>query len=243
MKAMILAAGRGQRMQPLTETTPKPLLPVGGRLLIDYHLHALAAAGIQDVVINVCYHANQIIQYLGDGHRYGLRIVFSHEQDGCLGTGGGIKKALQFLGDEPFILLSADIFTHFPLQTLLKTKLLDSFQTSPLNSSPTLAHLVLVDNPYYHSQGDFTLDHQGWLKLEGSNKLTYAGIGVISPKLFATAPIEAFSLSILFKQGINLQAVTGEHYLGFWDNIGTPEQLQALNQQLQNPRRIVNGAI
>lgn len=238
MKAMILAAGHGQRMRPLTKTTPKPLLPVGGQLLIDYHLNALAQAGIHEVVINVCYHGDKIIEYVGDGKRYGLEIQFSLEHKGCLGTGGGIQQALPLLGHQPFILLSADIFTDFPLQVLLESELLNSFDVDSENKLRCLAHIILVNNPSYHPDGDFTLDKQGMIQLNGSHKLTYANIALIHPKLFFDSKpmLSVFPLSDLFKKAIAMQAMTGQIYQGFWDNIGTPQQLEILNQMLSSDR-------
>lgn len=221
MKAMILAAGRGQRMHPLTETLPKPLMPLGKQLLIDYHLQALAAAGVEEVVVNVCYHADKIINHLSHGEKYGLKILYSDETKGCLGTGGGIRNALPLLGDKPFILLSADIFTQFPIQNLP-------------HKLTGLAHLILVNNPPFNLSGDFHL-HEGFLHLEGNPKLTYANIAVLDPTLFQQAPEGSFPLSLILKQAIEQQLLTGEFYEGYWDNIGTAQQLQELNQKLDVP--------
>ena len=217
---MILAAGRGERMLPLTQETPKPLLTVGGKFLIDYHLNALVKAGIQEIIINVCYLGNQIINHIGTGKRYHLKITYTEENEGCLGTGGGILKALPLLGANPFILLSADIFTNFPITVLPKN----------LNS---LAHLILVDNPSFHPRGDFSLGKDGVIHLNGENRLTYANIGVIDPNLFEDAPSEPFPLSLLLKKAIQEKKITGEYYQGLWQNIGTPEQLYSLNELIK----------
>lgn len=220
MKAMILAAGRGERMQALTELTPKPLLTVGNQFLIDYSLYALATAGIKEVVINVCYQAQQIIETLGRGQRYGLKISYADETAGCLGTGGGVYNALKYLGEEPFILLSADIFTSFPLNKLPK-------------KLQGLAHLVLVNNPSFNPEGDFCLAADGQINSDSQPKLTYANIAVIHPKLFQNAPIGAFPMKVLLQQAIVNKQISGELYQGYWDNIGTPQQLVTLNQMLK----------
>lgn len=220
MKAMILAAGRGSRLQPLTDTIPKPLLLVGKKTLIEYNLDLLNHAGIDDVVINVSHHAKQIMDFLGDGSRYGLTIQYSYEPE-VLGTGGGIFQALELLGKEPFLLLSADVWTE-------------------LKFSPALmggegeAHLVLVDNPDYHHQGDFALSDNNTVMLSG-NKLTYAGIARVHPKLFRDAKPGAFSLAPLLNNAVSRGVVTGERYGGAWFNVGTIKELERLRQLLCQP--------
>lgn len=221
MKAMILAAGKGTRMRPLTATTPKPLLTVAGKPLIVYHLLSLAKAGIQDIVINTWYLGEQIISLIGSGARFGLNINYSME-DPLLDTGGGIVKALPLLGNEPFIVLSADVFTDFPLQTL---------PSSPVG----LAHLVLTDNPPYHAIGDFSLDKGRVQLLNGnaSNSFTYANIGVYRPEFFVTAPKQSvFPLGNLLRDHVATNVITGQYYSGLWRNIGTPLELELLNNQL-----------
>ncbi len=218
MKAMILAAGRGARMQPLTDITPKPLLTVAGRPLIVYHLLALAKAGIADVVINTWYLGEQIIELIGSGARFGLNISYSME-DPLLDTGGGIAKALILLGKDPFIVLSADIFTDFPLHTLPKT---------PIG----LAHLVLVDNPSYKPSGDFSLNKGQVSLLDTTNNLTYANIGIYRPEFFVAAPKGPFPLANLLRHHVADNLVTGQYYSGVWHNIGTPLELELVNKQL-----------
>jgi len=214
MKAMILAAGKGERMRPLTNTTPKPLLLVDSQPLIIYHLKSLAKVGIKQVIINTWYLGEQIIDSIGDGTRFGLQIIYSPEEN-LLDTGGGIVNALQLLGPEPFLVLSADILTAFPLQTLPRM---------PIG----LAHLVMVDNPDYHPAGDFALD-KGKIKLTGASKFTYANIGVYRPEFFAHAPQGAFPLAGLLRQHIANDLVTGQYYAGTWYNIGTPADLELVN--------------
>jgi N-acetyl-alpha-D-muramate 1-phosphate uridylyltransferase len=217
MKAMILAAGRGQRMRPLTDHTPKPLAPFRGGRLIDPLLQGLERAGVREVVINVCHLAQQIIDYLGDGRNYGLKIQYSREhQPGGLETGGGVYQALPLLGTKPFLVVSADIVTDFPFDRLIRM---------PLQG---LAHLVFVDNPSFHSQGDFHLQKDGRVTLQGENMLTFASISILHPQLFANCTPGKFPLLKLFRKAIAAQLMTGEHYQGIWENIGTIEQLQSL---------------
>lgn len=218
MKAMLLAAGRGSRLQPLTDTTPKPLLLAGSNSLIEYNLMALHKAGIREVVINVCHHAKQIIDRLGDGSRYGLTIAYSYEKGEVLGTGGGIYQALPLLGDEPFILVSADVWCEFP------------YDAAFINSNRDV-HLVLVENPYYHTTGDYALANDGTVMMSG-NKLTYAGIAKIHPRLFAHCKPGSFSLSPLLSDAVQRRAVTGEIYRGRWFNVGTVEELEKLRKLL-----------
>lgn len=218
MKAMILAAGRGERMRPLTDSTPKPLLEAGGRRLIEYHLAGLAAAGITDIVINHARLGEQIEARLGDGARYGVRIAYSAEGDAPLETGGGIHRALPLLGAAPFVVVNGDVWTDFPYQGL------------PAEPDG-LAHLVLVDNPGHHPDGDFVLEN-GRLQAEGSGRLTFSGIGVYRPELFADSEPGTFPLAPLLRRAMLEGAVTGEYYAGRWVDVGTPERLQALDAML-----------
>lgn len=218
MKAMILAAGRGARMQPLTNTTPKPLLTVSGTPLIVHHLRALAAIGIRDVVINTWYLGDQIIALIGNGTRFGLNISYSIEEP-LMDTGGGIVKALPLLGEDPFVVISADIFTNFPLHTL---------PTTPVG----LAHLVLVENPSYHLNGDFSLNKGQVTSLDVTNGLTYGNIGVFRPEFFVAAPSGPFPLGNLLRSHVAANLVTGQYYSGVWRNIGTPSELELANNQL-----------
>lgn len=214
---MILAAGRGERLRPFTDHTPKPLLEVDGKPLIVHHLDALVKAGIKDVVINVWYLAEQIIEKLGDGQRFGVNIQYSVEET-LLNTGGGIVQALPMLGTAPFIVLSADILSDFPLRTL---------PTAPAG----LAHLVLVDNPEYHAVGDFGLQ-RGVVNVTSQQKFTYANVGVYRPEFFVNAPRGAFALGVLLRQHIANHLVTGQYYNGMWHNIGTPSELETANNIL-----------
>lgn len=217
MKAMILAAGRGERMRPLTDKIPKPLAPLGNGCLIEPLLYALQRAGIEEVVINVCYLAEQIMDYLQDGHRYGVRIHYSREREvGGLETGGGVYQALSLLGTQPFLLLSSDIVTDYPFTALVNQSL------------PGLAHLIFVDNPEFHTRGDFHLSPDGQVALQGNNFLNFAGISVIHPELFKNCRPGKFPLAGLFREAISAGLATGEHYHGVWHNIGTLEQLEAI---------------
>lgn len=214
MRAMILAAGVGARMRPLTNITPKPLLLVKGKPLIVYHLEALARAGIRDIVINLGHLGDKIEKFLGNGRPFNVNLTYSYENP-ILETGGGIAKALPLLGVDPFIVVSADIFTDYPFAQLPK---------NPVG----LLHLVLVDNPPHHPQGDFAL-LDGWVGAKEGPLLNFAGIGVYRPELFRDCPKGIFPVSLLFKKAIANRQVTGEYYQGIWHNIGTPEQLATLN--------------
>ncbi len=221
MKAMILAAGRGKRMQPFTDTLPKPLLLVGDKPLLAYHLLALAKIGIQEVVINLSHLADRVQQNIGDGSDYNLRIHYSVEQP-ALETGGGILQALPLLGPDPFLVVSGDIWTDFPFQNL------------PQQLTDKLAHLVLVDNPSYHPHGDFVLEN-GYLSAEGPKKLTFANIGIYHPDLFKNCQPGAFPLGKLLRAAIHEGKISGEHYRGDWVNVGTPEEWKNLTTRVQIP--------
>jgi MurNAc alpha-1-phosphate uridylyltransferase len=220
MRAMILAAGRGERMRPLTDTRPKPLLEVGGKPLIQYHLEALARAGIKDVVINLAWQGELIRRALGDGERFGLRICYSEEPEGALETGGGILAALPLLGPGPFLLISGDIWTDFPLQSLGRRL-----------ANGDVAHFVLVRNPAFHAQGDFGLD-TGRL-LDRAPRHTYANIGVLCAEFFADRQPGRFPLAPLMFEWIRRGRVSGELYRGRWYNLGTPMQLTQLDAELR----------
>lgn len=219
MKALILAAGRGERMRPLTDYTPKPLLKAGGRRLIEYHLDALVGAGIKEIVINHARLGAQIEEVLGDGGRYGARITYSGEGEQALETGGGIHKALPLLGNAPFAVVNADICTDYPFAQL------------PCQPEG-LAHLVLVGNPAHHEAGDFALA-EGRVTSGSGNRLTFSGIGVYRPELFAACRPGRFPLAPLLREAIDLERVSGEYYSGHWRDIGTPQRLRELDQLLQ----------
>lgn len=221
MKAMILAAGRGERMRPLTDHTPKPLLDVGGRPLIVWHLERLAAAGFREVVINHAHLGAQIEARLGNGSRWGLSIAYSAEGT-ALETAGGIARALPLLGDEPFAVVNGDIYTDFDFAGL-KHALAPQKQ----------AHLVLVDNPPQHAQGDFHLRGDQLTAGDGP-RLTFAGIAVYRPQVFAAvAPDRPARLAPLLQAMIAEGTVSAEHHRGVWHDIGTPERLHALDEELR----------
>jgi MurNAc alpha-1-phosphate uridylyltransferase len=214
MKAMILAAGRGERMRPLTDTVPKALLSVGGYTLIEHHLRSLAEAGITEIVINVAWLGQQIMDYLGDGRRYGVTIQYSDEGERALETGGGIANALPLLGAEPFWIVNGDVHARF------------SFR-SPAIVAETLAHLVLVPNPDHNSRGDFAL-RDGLVRNTGEVMYTYSGIAIMRPELFANHPGGAFPLAPLLRSAADNGQLTGELLAEGWVDVGTPERLQAV---------------
>ena len=219
MKAMILAAGFGERMRPLTEHTPKPLLTVGGVPLIEHHIRRLAAAGFHELVINVSHLGQQIIDFCGDGDRWSVQISFSPE-DEPLETAGGIIKALPLLGNEPFLVVNGDVWTDYPFEQLLGREL------------PEVggAHLVLVDNPAQHPLGDFGLEGDRVRQLpEGQSGFTFSGVGLYTPAFFAGVPAGKSPLRPLLDGCISANKLTGEHYAGEWRDIGTPARLEALN--------------
>ena len=217
---MILAAGRGERMRPMTDTIPKPLLRIGGQTMIERHVHALARAGITELVINHAWLGEQIEKALGDGDAYGVSIQYSAETGGALETGGGILNALPLLGSEPFIVVNADIWTDFPF---------DSLPSNPQG----LAHLVMVDNPEQHPGGDFSLS-EGKLSSNGPAMLTFSGIGVYRPAVFADCSPGAFPLGPVLRKLMAAGQVSGERYTGSWFDIGTPERLDAVNRVIIN---------
>jgi MurNAc alpha-1-phosphate uridylyltransferase len=214
MKAMLLAAGRGNRMRPLTDHTPKPLLPVAGRPLLEHHVLRLVAAGWDELVINCAYRGEQIEAFLGDGSRYGCAIRYSREAP-ALETGGGIFRALPLLGAAPFLVVSTDIWTDYPLVNLL-------------GMQPPRGHLVMVDNPRHLAGGDFHRRADGTLCEHGEGaRLTYAGLSVLHPALFDGCQDGVFPLRPLFVRAMAEGLLTGEYYGGQWLDVGTPERLQA----------------
>ena len=232
MRALIFAAGKGERMRPLTESTPKPLLAVGGKPLIEWHLEKLAAAGIAEVVINIAWLADRFEPALGDGSRWGLRLHYSYEGAEPLETGGGMLQALRWLGDEPFLAVNGDIWCDHDFASLPK-------------QPPGLVHLVMVDNPVQHPGGDFALDDQGRLHSEGESRLTFAGIGVYRRELLdgwrgivgdapgANETPPRFKLAPLLRAAMRSGRATGEHHRGRWTDVGTPERLTQLDLQLR----------
>ena len=224
---MILAAGRGERMRPLTDYTPKPLLMAGGKPLIVWHLEKLAQAGFANVVINHAYLGEQIEAMLGTGGNFGLSIRYSHEEQ-ALETAGGIVKALPLLNNAPFLVINADIWTDYDFRQILPR--LDAMKAHP--ATDCLAHLVMVDNPPQHSRGDFALS-TNTVHSDGSSLLTFSGIGIYRPALFAgMVPGKPAKLAPLLRWAMQREQVSGEHYAGRWRDIGTPERLTALNSEL-----------
>lgn len=232
MKALIFAAGLGERMRPLTEHTPKPLLHAGGKPLIVWHLEKLAGCGIRDVVINTSWLAGQFPADLGDGARWNLRIRYSHEGPTPLETGGGMLHALPLLGEDPFVLVNGDIWTDYDFARLPR-------------EPAGLAHLVMVDRPQHATHGDFALDDSGHVRADGANRLTYAGLGVYRPQLLddwrgsvgdepgAAQNPPRFKLAPILKAHMAASAITGEHHRGRWTDVGTPQRLRELDAALQ----------
>ncbi len=232
MKALIFAAGLGERMRPLTDHTPKPLIEAGGKPLIVWHLEKLAALGVREVIINTSWLAEQFPRTLGDGDRWGLRLHYLYEGDTPLETGGGMLNAAPVLGDAPFLLVNGDIWTDY------------DFARLP-HEPAGLAHLVMIDPPGYATQGDFTLDATGHVRREGAHRLTYAGIGIYRPALLDAWSQHAdeqagltangkprFRLAPILRAHMDAGLITGEHHQGRWTDVGTPQRLTDLNREL-----------
>ncbi len=231
MRALVFAAGLGTRMRPLTDTTPKPLLEVGGKPLIVWHLEKLAAHGVREVVVNTAHLGDLFPEVLGEGDRWSLRIHYAHEGAVPLETGGGMLHALPLLGDAPFLAINGDVWTDFDL--------------SQLDAQPRgMAQLVMVDNPPQHPDGDFRLDAQGRLHESGAPKLTFAGIGLYRPELLsgwrdiigdaegARADPPRFPLAPLLRAAMREGGIDGLHHPGRWTDVGTPQRLRELDQAL-----------
>jgi N-acetyl-alpha-D-muramate 1-phosphate uridylyltransferase len=225
--AFLFAAGKGERMLPLTQHCPKPLLQVGQQTLIAHQLHKLRAAGIEKVIINVSYLANMIMQAIGDGSQFGLQVLYSQEGPEPLETGGGIRFALDLLGNEAFVVCNADVYTDFDYATL------------PALAPGVLAHLVLVPNPEHHPQGDFALSAgccigcNDYICATGVlRKHTYAGIALFDPALFVGLPQGRYRLAPILREAMQFAQVSGELYAGRWLDVGTPERLAALHAEL-----------
>ncbi len=208
MRAMILAAGRGERMRPLTDRLPKPLLEAGGHRLIEYHLALLAAHGVAEVVINLSWRGERIREALGDGRRFGLTILYSDEGPVAFGTGGGLFAALPLLGPEPFLVINGDVWTDLRLSALQRP-------------AESLAHLVLIENPPHHPGGDLGLGR------------TYAGVALLHPQLFGGCEPGAFDLKPLLERAQQSGRLTVQHHDGAWTDVGTPERLAALDAALR----------
>ena len=219
---MLLAAGRGERLRPLTDTVPKALVEAGGKPLVAWHLERLAAAGCREAVINVSHLGERIVEAIGDGRRFGLRVAYSHEAE-RLETAGGIAQALPLLGPGPFVLVNADIYCDFPLQRLLGLAL-----------GARLAHLVLVPNPEHRPRGDFALV-DGEVRGDGAPRYTYAGLAVLSPELVRTVRAgEKAALAPFLYGAADAGRMSGELYEGLWEDVGTRERLAKLETLLKN---------
>jgi MurNAc alpha-1-phosphate uridylyltransferase len=219
--AMILAAGRGMRMRPLTDQTPKPLLQVAGKSLIAWQIERLVAAGIRNIVINHAYLGEQIVQALGDGAAWGAQIRYSAESpEAALETGGGIRYALPFLGEQPFLVVNADIWSEIDYRTL----------TLPVGAK---AHLIMVPNPCQHPEGDFHLTPYGAVTTEGNPRYTFSGVAVYQPALFRELPMGSYPLAPILRQAADAGQVTGTYYAGYWSDIGTPQRLEALRHRVE----------
>jgi MurNAc alpha-1-phosphate uridylyltransferase len=214
MRAMILAAGRGERLRPLTDTLPKPLVEVRGKPLIEHHIEALSTAGFREIVINQGHLGDLLRETIGDGGRWNITIHWSDEQPAALETGGGIHRALPLLGSTPFLVVNGDIWTDYPFTRLRAVKC-------------DWAHLVMIANPAHHPRGDFALQGAR-IRNEGEEKLTFSGIGVYHPRLFDACEPGKFSVVPLLRAAMENHLVTGENYAGCWDDIGTLERLAAI---------------
>lgn len=226
MKAMILAAGKGTRMRPLTLETPKPLLKVADQSLIEYHIKNLVQAGVTELVINHAYLGEKIESYLQDGSQYGAQINYSREGE-PIETAGGIAKALPLLGEEPFIVVNGDVFTRYNFANL-----------SSVSLGENLAHIVLIDNPEHNASGDFFLSKNGQVFSEESDSLqgsmfTFSGMSVLSPKLFRDEQYQGLGLGKILREAMREGKVTGEYFSGKWVDVGTPERLEQLDQELR----------
>ena len=237
MKALVFAAGLGERMRPLTDHTPKPLIEAGGKPLIVWHLEKLAAMGVRDVVVNTSWLADQFPATLGDGAQWDLRLHYLYEGDTPLETGGGMLNALAVLGDSPFLLVNGDIWTDFDFARL---------PPEPAG----LAHLVMIDPPGYATHGDFALDEAGLVRRDGAQRLTYSGIGVYRPALLddwqrhvdeqagvASNGKPRFRLAPILRAHMDKDGIRGERHAGRWTDVGTPERLAELERTLVNPPR------
>ena len=214
MRAMILAAGRGERLRPLTDTLPKALVEVRGKPLIEHHINALSSAGFREIVINQGHLGDLLRETIGDGERWNVTIHWSDEQPKALETGGGIHRALPLLGSAPFLVVNGDVWTDYPFTRLRAVKC-------------DWAHLVMIDNPAHHPLGDFAL-LGARIRNEGKVKLTFSGIAVYHPRLFNGCEPGKFSVVPLLRSAMENHLVTGEHHAGCWDDIGTLERLESI---------------
>ena len=216
MKALILAAGYGKRMLPLTEKLPKPLLEVQGKPLIVYHIENLANAGIREIVVNLAHLGHKIEEALGDGSQFGVSLQYSYEGEEPLETGGGMTKALPLLGEEVFLVVNGDIFCDY------------DFAFLPQLEEDMDAHLIMVDTPEFKDKGDFALNQKGFLTMEEPTDLTYAGIALYHPRILDGAIVEKFSIVPRLRNSVSERRVRGTYHDGEWSDVGTPERLFAL---------------
>lgn len=221
MKAMILAAGLGTRMRPLTDHTPKPMLKVAGKPLIQHQIERLVSAGVNEIVINHAYLGEQIEAFLGDGAQFGCHISYSAEAE-PLETGGGIFKALPLLGKDPFLLVNGDVWIDM------------NYESLTAHSLQYLAHLVLVPNPEHNTKGDFQLDNGAVNYQDETERYTFSGVSILHPDLFEGCQAGVFKLAPLLKKAMDEQRVSGELYTGYWLDVGTPERLNQLEQHIEN---------
>jgi len=216
MIAMILAAGRGERLRPLTDTTPKSLVEIGGQSLLERHLLKIRNAGVETVVINLGWRGADIVRRVGAGTRYGLQVVYSQEGDNVLETGGGIHKALPLLGSGPFLVLNADVYTDMPIP---RVEL----------AADALGHLVMVPKPAYRDNGDFDL-RDGLIRNSDAAKLTFSGVAVYKPEFFSECEAGRFPLAPMLREAADAGRLSGEIYEGLWEDVGTMARLEALNR-------------
>jgi len=215
---MILAAGRGKRMRPLTDTLPKPLLHVKGKALVEWHIERLAQNGFEEIIINIAHLGYKIPEYLGNGSKWGVKIIYSDEQkSGALESAGGIKNALPLLGDAPFLVVNGDIFCDYAFNPDFKLK------------DEILAHLVLVPNPAHNPKGDFGLEN-GYVTNQADKMYTFSGIGYYHPKLFKDVKLQKSPLAPILRNFIEKKLVSGETFNKMWHDIGTPQRLNNINE-------------
>ncbi len=224
IKAMILAAGRGNRLRPLTDSIPKPLVPLCGKPLIEYHIEKLAAIGVKQIVINHAWLGQQLEQTLGGGERWGVQIIYSAEPEGGLETAGGIINALPLLGEQPFILVNGDVYTDLPFQPLLERA------QRMQKQSAIQGFLMLVPSPEHNAKGDFGLTESAQVTEQGEH--TFAGISVLKPELFSGMAVDFIPLAPILRQMMQRQQAEGQLYQGLWSDIGTLERLQQTEQLL-----------
>lgn len=233
MRAMILAAGRGERMRPLTDTLPKPLIPVGGKPLIVWHIENLARAGVKDIVINHAWLGKKIEDYLGNGSHWGLSIQYSPEAS-ALETAGGIATAMPMLGNQPFIVVNGDVWCDWDFKQSFRIADQLSDTTQSFKPNRKLAWLLMIDNPEHHPNGDFVLQHDGLISDEGAKRLTFSGIGLYHPALFKdTIAGQPAKLAPLLRSAMKSGSVLGTKHTGRWVDVGTPERLASLNNEIQ----------